>query len=95
MKILLGPPLAVNILVKTFFVILYHSGQIELMLGSSLSRFLSVYAGNFLVLSPSCLSLLPLDINSLFLMETAKVPCSATLVFFPAGQSYSTWGQYL
>ena len=34
--------------------------------------FFSAYAGNFLVLSPSCLSLLPPDVNSLFLLDTQQ-----------------------
>lgn len=84
MKILLVPPLAVIVFVKTFFVILNHSGQVELVLGFDLPVFFSVYVGNFPVLSPCCLPLLPLDINSLFLTDTQqKFPvqscCSSSL----------------
>ena len=72
MEIPLGPPLAVNILIKTFFVILDHNGQVELVLSFGLPDFFSAYAGKFLVFSSSCLPLLPLDINSLFLPDTQQ-----------------------
>lgn len=82
MEILLGPLLPVNKFVKTFFVILYHTGQVALMLGFNLSHFFLEYACNFLVLFPSCMSLLPLNINSLFLPETQKKKVfSLALVF--------------
>jgi len=64
MEILFGPLLNIYILVKTFFVVLYHSGQVELIMGFSLSDFLPAYDSNFNVLYLSCLSLLPQELNS-------------------------------
>lgn len=90
MEILLGPPLTVNIFLKTFFAVFYHSGRVELMLGYSLSDFFPAYASSLLVplLAPSSTR------HKLFFSgHSAKVPRSATPVFFPTRSSYGTWGQ--
>lgn len=54
------------------FVILYHSGQVELTLGFGFCYFYSAYVANFLVLSLTCPSLFLLDINSGFVSESQK-----------------------
>lgn len=55
--------------------------------------FISACPSNILVLIPNCPPSLPKIVNSFFPQISAKDPCSATPVFFPAGLSYNTSGQ--
>ena len=69
MEILPGPPLTVDILVKEFLVPFYPSSQVEFKLGFSLSDFLPANLNNFFVFFLACPSLLPQEVDSLFLLE--------------------------
>ena len=69
MEILLGLPLTVDIIVKEFLVPFYPSGQVDFELGFCLSDFLSAHLNNLFVLFLICPSLLPQEVDSLFLLE--------------------------
>lgn len=103
MEILFGPLLNIYLFVKTFFVVLYHSGQVELILSFSLSDFLPAYDSNFIVLYLSCLSLLPQEPNSWSLSKNSLFSHSGFLpnrlmahedslllyLYFPSWEAFS------
>ena len=65
-----------------FSVLFYNSGQVVFKLSFCLSNFLPAYPNNFFVLSLSCQSLLPQEVDSLFLLESQKKlpvhPCQSS-----------------
>ena len=79
MEVLLSLPLTVNRFVKKFFVLFYYSGDVEPKPGL---KFFPVYPNSFSVLSPSCSSLLPQEVDFLFLLEPQKKfpvhPCQSS-----------------
>jgi len=84
MEMLLSPSLTVNIFLKKFFVLFYPNGQVEFKLGFCLSDFLPAYSNNISVLSLSCPSLLPQEVDSLFLPEPQKkFPVDPCWFLFP------------
>ena len=80
MEILLGPPLAVNIFIKTLFIVFNNGDQITFLLGFHLCNLLSPYPSNFPELFPSCLPFFSQSLNQ----------SSAMSAFFPTGSIYST-----
>ena len=72
MEILLSSSLTVDIFVKAFLILFYCSGQSELKLGFCLPNSRPAYLSNFLVISPSSLPLLLVDLDSLFLPESQQ-----------------------
>jgi len=94
MEILHSPPLTVNIFVKKFFVHVYLNGKVEFKLGFCFSSVLPAHPNNFFVLFLSSLSLLPEELDSLFLPEPQEKlpvhPCqSFSLLAQLAAQGYS------